>query len=230
MKFGIIGAMDDEIGLMQNRLEDPEIKVIGGMEFFQGQWQDKQVVLVRSGICKVNAALCTQTLITQFDVDAVIFTGVAGALDPSLDVGDIVISSDAIQHDVDATAFGYAPGQIPGLELAFSADENLVSKARRAAANALGDNKVIVGRVLSGDIFLADPDKARELEHKFQGACVEMEGAATAQTCHRYGIPFVIIRSISDRADGSANIDFKQFVKQSAFNAMSIVENILEEI
>ncbi|WP_027340736.1 5'-methylthioadenosine/adenosylhomocysteine nucleosidase [Halonatronum saccharophilum] len=234
MRFGIIGAMEIEIERLKKGMDIEEEFKKANMTFYSGKLKGKKVVLVRSGIGKVNAAVCTQILIDEFEIDKIIFTGVAGAVDPQLDVGDIVISEDVVQHDVDVTAFGRELGEIPELNRAsFKADKNLVQMAKEIGEKVLsegGGSKVKVGRVLSGDQFISNNDKAKWLREKFSGSCTEMEGASVGQVAFLNNIPFVIIRSISDKADGEANISFDEFLPLAARNSYNIVKGILGEI
>lgn len=200
----------------------------GGFTLFSGLLAGKPVLVAQCGIGKVNAAALAQLLILE-GVTHVIFTGVAGALAPELDVGDIVVSSDAVQHDVDVRALGYALGVVPGEALSWPADEALRQLAL-AAARALGEVHVVSGRVLSGDRFIADRSVVRRLRDTFAGSCAEMEGAAVAQICSRAGVPFVIIRSISDRADGSAEADFRAFTPLAARRAKAVVLGMLSRL
>ncbi|WP_018247278.1 5'-methylthioadenosine/adenosylhomocysteine nucleosidase [Orenia marismortui] len=233
MKIGIIGAMDIEIELLKEELDLKDTLNKASMEFYAGELLDKEVVLVRSGIGKVNAAVCTQILIDDFAIDQIIFTGVAGAVDPVLDVGDIVISSEVAQHDIDVTGFGREYGEVPGLDrVFFEAEEKLVNLAKVAGekVTAKEDIKVLIGRVLSGDQFIADREKVAWLESTFGGYCTEMEGAAVGQVCFLNSKPFVIIRSMSDKADGEANISFDEFAKIAADNSYKIVVEMLKNI
>jgi len=230
IKIGLIGAMAEEIELIERDLQKAETSVYAGIAFHEGELHGCRVVLCKSGVGKVNAAVCTQLLIDRFGVTGVVFTGVAGALDPELDIGDIVISTDCMQHDMDVTALGFAKGVIPFAEQSeFSADPELVELAWRES-EALFGKRVRKGRVLSGDRFVADRDEVRRLRGEFGGACVEMEGAAVAQVCAMNGIPFVIIRSMSDRADGSAHVDFTEFTRLAADHSYQLVSRIMQRL
>jgi len=233
LKIGIIGAMDIEIELLKKDLELRNTLNKASMEFYEGELIGKEVVLVRSGIGKVNAAVCTQILIDDFDIDEIIFTGVAGAVDPTLDVGDIVISNEVAQHDIDVTGFGREYGEVPGLDrVFFAAEQRLVNLAKDAGEKVTADEdiKVLIGRILSGDQFIADREKVAWLEEIFAGCCTEMEGAAVGQVCFLNAKPFVIIRSMSDKADGEANISFDEFAKIAADNSYQIVVEMLKNI
>lgn len=228
--IGIIGAMHEEIIELKKEISDLSEKTSAGMSFFEGNLHNKKVVLVESGIGKVNAAVCAAILIEKFKVSKIIFTGVAGGIATDLDVGDIVISKDLIQHDVDVTAFGALPGEIPRMENStFRADPKLVNVAEDAA-KSIGGLNVKTGRILSGDQFISSMDKIKWMRNTFAGDCVEMEGAAVAHVCTLYGVPFVVIRAISDKADHSAEIDFAQFVVSAAANAKKIVYNMIDMI
>lgn len=230
-KIGIIGAMDEEIKILHDNMSVERVINIASMEFFEGFLKDKKVVLVRCGIGKVNAAVCTQILITQFNVQGIINTGVAGAVYDKLNIGDIVISKDVAQHDFDATGFGYKLGEIPRLnEYIFKGDNNLIELAQKISKEELIEHNVYLGRILSGDVFVASPDVKEVLWDTFEGYCVEMEGAAIGQTCYLNKIPFVILRSISDKADGSAHVNFNEFVNRAAVNSSEIVEKIINYI
>lgn len=229
--LAIIGAMEEEVQLFKEQMTNVEIVKKAGMEFYLGSLYGKDLVLVRCGIGKVNAAICTQVLVDDFSVEKVIFTGVAGGLSPKIDVGDVVISTDCVQHDFDATAFGYRAGEIPRLDkVEFEADKDLIALAVTASEKIEGFPKVYTGRILSGDIFVADKEKAVTLGQKFDGLCVEMEGAAVAQGCYLNEVKFVIIRSMSDKADGSAHEDFGAFVHTSAENALKLVKSMLDHM
>jgi adenosylhomocysteine nucleosidase len=228
--IGLIGAMAEEIERLEERLERQSETTVAGIRFQQGTFGGQPVVLCRSGVGKVNAAACTQLLIDRFGVDAVIFTGVAGALDPSLEIGDIVISRDCQQHDMDASPLGFVRGTIPFAEVSvFPADPALVKLAAEASELA-AEGRVIQGRVLSGDQFIADRDTVRLLHEQFGGACVEMEGAAVAQVCAMNGVPYVVIRSMSDKADGSAHVNFPEFAVMAADRSFRIVERMIHSL
>ncbi|NLJ33607.1 MAG: 5'-methylthioadenosine/adenosylhomocysteine nucleosidase [Firmicutes bacterium] len=227
MRFGIIGAMEGEISQLKSLMEIDNQRKIGGMMFKQGLLEGIKTVLVQSGIGKVNGALCAHILINVYRVDCVIFTGVAGALLAQLDIGDIVISADSMYHDVDVTDFGYPLGQIPRLPVrAFPAEPRLIELARETAERKL-KRRVIVGRVLTGDRFIADKAEAQKLGTELAGVCVEMEGAGVGQACYMNKIPYVLIRCISDKADGTAPSDFNLFSQQAADCAAEIVCGIL---
>ncbi|EOD01291.1 5'-methylthioadenosine/adenosylhomocysteine nucleosidase [Caldisalinibacter kiritimatiensis] len=230
-KIGIIGAMDEEIEIIKDKMTIDKIQQVAGMEFYLGKLEDREVVLVRCGIGKVNAAVCTQILISKFSVSMVINTGVAGAIYDELNIGDIVISKDVIQHDFDATAFGYKLGEIPRLdEYIFKGDERLIEITKQVTKEQLKGHKAFVGRILSGDVFVASAEKKDSLWKNFEGYCAEMEGAAIGHTCYLNNIPFVILRAMSDKADGSAHVNFNEFVHKAARNSANIVQEIVKLI
>ena len=226
--IGIIGAMHEEIVELRELMLEKEIKEIAGMKFYTGKLNGKECVLVESGIGKVNAAICTTLLINRFNSKKIIFTGVAGGVDPVLNVGDIVISDDLVQHDVDVTAFGCKYGEIPRMNNSFfKADKLLSEKAYSAAKKIFPEKNVVKGRVLSGDQFVSSAEKTKWFQDIFNGACVEMEGASVAHVCHLFNTPFVVIRSISDKADHSAGVDFNTFKHEAARVSKEIVMNII---
>ncbi len=226
--IGIIGAMDSEIQLLLEDLQDRRDEHFGSFTLHVGRLENHPVTLAKCGIGKVNAAALTQLMMLQ-DVDQIIFTGVAGALDLSLNVGDIVISQDALQSDLDVTALGYKLGEVPGEPLTWVADGRLVQLAEQAATIIQGI-KVKVGRILSCDQFIASPEKSSWFRETFNGLCTEMEGAAVAQICAKWQVPFVIIRSISDSANHSANVDFREFTVLAATRAKQVVRAMLRSM
>jgi len=230
MRIGIIGAMDEEIELFQEGMGHLQQQEMASIRFYEGEMNGKAVVLCKSGIGKVNAAVTTQILIDKFDVEQIIFTGVAGALHPDLDIGDIVISTAAQQHDVDVTPLGYEKAIIPDQERSiFLANEELITLAKKASQE-VNEGKVVTGLILSGDQFIADRVQVQSLHEELHGLCTEMEGAAVAQVCDMNQVPFVIIRSMSDKADGSAHVNFVQFTKLASKRSYQIVDKMLHMI
>lgn len=230
MKIGIIGAMDEEIRILKEKMNNIETTVIAGCEFYQGELNNKQVVLTKSGIGKVAAAIATTLLLEKFSPDTIINTGSAGGYDKALNVGDIVISTEVRFHDVDVTAFGYEIGQMAQLPAAFSAQKELIDIAEQAA-QVLTSLKTITGLICTGDTFMADPDKAQIALNNFptMAAC-EMEAAAIAQVCYQFNVPFIIIRSLSDIAGKKSELSFEQYLPIAAKNASILVENILSKL
>ena len=199
-----------------------------GMEFYKGRLEGRNVVVVRCGVGKVNAAMCVQVLADRFEVDGIINTGIAGSLRAEINIGDMVLSTDAVQHDVDATVFGYRPGQVPQMDVfAFEADERLRAAAKECCRNVNPDISVFEGRVLTGDQFIAGKDKKEWLEETFHGFCTEMEGAAIAQAAHLNQIPFLIVRAISDKADDSATMDYPEFERQAIIHSTRLTKELV---
>ena len=201
------------------------------MEFHEGNLNGMPVVVVQCGVGKVNAAMCVQILADLYDVTHIINTGVAGSLNPALDIGDILVSKDAIQHDMDVTPLGYAKGQIPGLEqLAFAADEKLCKTAVEVCKKVNPDIHVTEGRVVSGDQFISSKEIKDALIAEFHPDCTEMEGASIAQAAALNNIPYVVIRAISDKADGSAQEDYPTFEKKAAEHCAKLVQEMMKEL
>ena len=229
--LGIIGAMDEEVSKLKEIMDDIEISTRASMEFYNGKMCGKDVVVVRSGIGKVNAGICTQILVDIYGVDSVINTGIAGSLNADIDIGDIVLSTDALQHDMDATGFGYEPGVIPRMETStFIADEKLRRVAKESCEKVNPDIKVFEGRVVSGDQFISDKGKKTYIEENFKGSCTEMEGAAIAQAAYLNNIPFLIIRAISDKADDSATVDYPTFEAKAIEHSVKLVKEMVSRL
>lgn len=229
--IGIIGAMEEEVIAIRRKMNIKETVHIASMDFYVGELNRKKIVIVRCGIGKVNAAVCTQILIDKFDVSYIINTGVAGGLYPEINIGDIIISSDTVEHDMDVTAFGHEKGYIPRMDKTFfEADKWLVEIAKKAAEGIKGEHKVYVARIASGDQFISSMKAKDEIYTTFTAYCAEMEGAAIAHTCFLNKVPFVVIRAISDKADQSADVNFDEFVNLAARNASNIIEAMIEEI
>ena len=222
IKIGIIGAMELEVEELKSHMNTSDIITKAGMKFYEGTLNNVNVVVVQSGIGKVNAALCVQILADVFQVSHVINTGVAGSLNADLDIGDILISADALHHDMDVTIFGYQMGRRE-----FLADEQMISLAKEACEKVNPDIQVKVGRVVSGDQFVSDKAVKNRLIDLYQGDCTEMEGAAIAHSAYLNGIPFVIIRAISDKADDSAEMDYPTFEKAAAKHSARLVEEMI---
>jgi len=220
MIIGIIGAMEAEINLLLSKMENVKTITHLNKTFYQGNLLEKEVVLVECGIGKVNAAVVTQAVINKFGADYVINTGLAGAIDSSLKVGDIVVSTDLVYHDVDATGFGYQKGQMPGMETYFNADEKLIALAAKEKA-------VKKGRIATGDQFISSSSERKAIWENFKALCVEMEGAAIAHACLLSNTPFVVIRSISDEANENAKDAFALNLDLAVKTSTEIVESML---
>ena len=229
-KYGIIGAMESEVRALCNELVNHETVEYAGLKFFTGLLKGKDVVIVKSGIGKVNAALCAQALILKFSVTKIINTGIAGAFAKGLEVFDFVVSTAAVYHDFDTTAFGYKQGQVPGLPETFPADEALAA----AAVTAFGKtefakkHKVVKGIVASGDQFISDSAAKRTIQAHFDPACVEMEGCAIAQACYLNKVPFVIVRCMSDMADESVEQTYSFNEDVCAAASACLVKKMIE--
>jgi len=228
--LGIITATAEEYTALGKILPGAEkIKAQAGMEFLVGELNGKKVVGVQAGIGKVSAAVCTQVMIDRFSPDAIINVGVAGALNPELHVADIVISSDAAQHDFDTCFFGDSPGFISVInKIYFEADEKLMKAADEAAEALQIPHRI--GRIVTGDQFICNEEKKQWLISQFQGDCTEMEGGAIAQACYMNSVPFVIIRAISDGASDGAPMQYDEFVTLAAERAMQLIEKVIEYI
>ncbi|MCE4956180.1 5'-methylthioadenosine/S-adenosylhomocysteine nucleosidase [Macrococcoides caseolyticum] len=227
--IGIIGAMQEEIEILKNDMVDLVTEKQAHVEIYKGSLYGKEVVLMQSGIGKVNAAICTTLLIKEYQPDVIINTGSAGGLGASLSVGDIVISQDVLHHDVVATAFGYDLGQVPGMPAVYKADTNLISVAEQA----IQENNLTahIGLIVSGDSFIGSAEQKQIiLNHFSDSLAVEMEAAAVAQTCHQFEVPFIITRAISDLANGEANMSFDEFLKVACVSSSKIVKSILETL
>ena len=229
--IGIIGAMEEEVAHLKEAMQVEKTVERAAMTFVKGKLDGKDVVVVRSGIGKVNAGICAQILADLFEVDTLINTGVAGSLDAALDIGDIVISTDAVQHDIDVSALGDPVGQIPRMDtFAFPADERLVQLAVQANEEANPDIHTFTGRVVSGDQFVSDGAVKERLVTQFQAKCTEMEGAAIAQAAYLNKISCVIIRAISDKADNSSTMDYAAFEKQAITHTVRLVRNLMGKV
>jgi adenosylhomocysteine nucleosidase len=227
-KIGLIGAMVEEIALFKEHMSDLAESSNAGISFVEGLFEGKRIVLCKSGVGKVNAAVTTQLLIDKYEVDTVLFTGVAGALDPELSIGDIVVSTECMQHDMDVTALGFPRGTIPfQMSSLFGAAPDLIERAA-ASARKLFDGQTKLGRVLSGDQFIADRQAVKSLHEELGGSCTEMEGAAVAQVCAMNGIPYVVIRSMSDKADGSAHMNFAEFTLLASEHSYRLVADMIK--
>lgn len=230
-RIGIIGAMEEEVAILQSEMQETAVEHKGGLAFHVGSWQGKEIVAVRCGIGKVNAALCAQILADCYDVGLLINTGVAGGLAQELEVGDIVVSTEALQHDMDATGFGYELGVIPRMECScFPAQKELVELALEVCREVNPGIQAAAGRVLSGDQFISSEEKKQWLADTFGGACAEMEGAAIAQAAYQNKIPYVILRGISDKAGADAEVTYEEFVEKAVIHITNVVRGIVGKL
>ncbi len=223
-KLGIIGAMDIEVAALKEKMEGLTVRTLSGMEFCTGTLRGLPVVIVKCGVGKVNAAMCAQVLISCFGVTHLVNTGIAGSLCARLDIGDLVVSRDVMHHDFDCCHFGYPAGKVPGMDVvAFPADVAMIAMAQEAA-QAVHPGHVQLGRVASGDQFVCSQEKKQAIIDMTGALCTEMEGAAIAQTAYRNGVPFVVLRAISDKADNSAEMDYPTFEKLAAERCAAVTE------
>ena len=229
--IGIIGAMEVEVAILKEKMEDVRIIKKASMDFYEGILAGKKVVVVRSGIGKVNAGICAQILADVFSVDAIINTGIAGSLNKNINIGDIVLSTDVVQHDMDATGFGYRKGQIQQMPVFFfNADDNLRRLAAEVCKEVNPDIQVFEGRIASGDQFVCDQDVKNRIVSEFSAYATEMEGAAIGQAAYLNEIPFLVVRAISDKADGSAQMDYSEFEKAAVDHSVRLTLNMLARI
>ncbi|MEM5003715.1 5'-methylthioadenosine/S-adenosylhomocysteine nucleosidase [Priestia megaterium] len=230
MKVAIIGAMEEEVTILRDKIENRQETVIAGCEYSIGTISGVEVVLLKSGIGKVNAALSTAILLEKFKPDYVINTGSAGGFHPELNVGDAVISTEVRHHDVDVTVFNYEYGQVPNLPAAFKADEKLVRLAEESALEVT-DMKIVKGLIATGDSFMNDPVRVEFVRSKFPDLyAAEMEAAAVAQVCYQFDVPFVILRALSDIAGKESNVSFEQFLEKAAVNSTKLVLNFITKL
>ena len=222
--LGIIGAMDTEVAKLKELMTDVTVVQAASMEFYRGKLSGAEAVVVRAGVGKVNAACCTQALIDKFPVSCVINTGIAGSLQAKIDIGDIVLATDAIEHDMDCSPLGYAPGKIPAMDTeSFVADARLRGIAKESCQAVNPDIHVYEGRVVTGDQFVSDREKKTWLVQTFDGCCTEMEGASIAHAAYLNEIPFLIVRAISDKADDSAKMDYPTFEAKAIEHSVRLI-------
>lgn len=230
MIIGIIGAMDEEVEILIKEIKVERQEYKAKMQFNYGDLWGQKVVVVRSGIGKVNAAVCCQILIDDFAVDKIINVGIAGGIGKDIMPGDIVIGDNLVQYDMDTSAFGDRIGQIPRLEVFdFKCDNELISLAKKACENSTNQSSFI-GRIVTGDQFVADIDKIKWLNGEFGALACEMEGGSIAQVCYLNNVPFVVIRSISDNANNGAHMDYEKFKYIAVENSVRILKNILNNM
>ena len=221
-KLGIVGAMQLEVETLLAAMQDVNVVVKPVATFYEGKLEGLDVVVVQCGVGKVNAAMCTQCLCDCFGVTHLVNTGIAGSLCADLDIADLVVSKDAMYHDFDCVHFGYEMGRVPGMDVvAFPADEMMAALAF-SAAEKVNPGHTKTGRVASGDLFVAEKNAKERIIQRTGALCTEMEGAAIAHTAYRNGVPFVVIRAISDKADDSAEMDYPTFEKIAAHRCAAV--------
>ena len=229
-KLGIIGAMTVEVELLKENMEAVTVSTHAGMDFCAGRLCGLDAVVVQCGVGKVNAAMCAQILCSVFGVTHLVNTGIAGSLNAALDIGDLVVSRDAMYHDFDCVHFGYEMGKVPGMDVvAFPADAAMIELAF-AAAEAVNPGHTQVARVASGDLFVAEKAAKNAIIEKTGAWCTEMEGDAIAQTAYRNKVPFVILRAISDKADDSANMDYPTFERIAAHRCAAVTTALAKNL
>ena len=230
MKLGIIGAMQIEVETLVSRLENLSCRTVAGSNYYEGKLEGLDVVVVQCGVGKVNAAMCAQILCSVYGVTHIVNTGIAGSLCAELDIGDLVISEDAMYHDFDCVHFGYEMGRVPGMDVvAFPADKLMISAAI-AAAEGINPGHCRTGRVASGDLFVAEKSAKNRIIEITGAVCTEMEGAAIAHTAYRNGVPFVILRAISDKADDSAEMDYPTFEAIAARRCAAVTTELAKRL
>lgn len=230
MKVGIIGAMEEEVTILRDKMSNTKTTTIANCELIEGQIEGTDVVLVRSGIGKVNAAIATTLLLEQFKPDYVLNTGSAGGFAADLKVGSVVISDEVVHHDVNVTAFGYELGQVPQLPPTFSSDVKLTEIAKEAVEE-LGEHSHGTGLIASSDTFMSDPTHVETVRQNFpEMIAAEMEAAAVAQVCHQFNTPFVVIRALSDIAGQEAPMSFDEFLPIAAKHSSEIVVKVLSKL
>lgn len=233
--IGVIGAMDSEVQYLIDRIDCRKTTEIFGYSFHSGSLYGKRVTVVKCGIGKVNAARGTQLLIDRFSPDAIVNTGIAGALDPELKVGDAVIATGLVQHDFNVMAFGHARGYICTGDdhrkpTSFIPDEKLAGKLRQAAGQVLKGSSITEGVIATGDLFVADAKTRRGIRDEFSAVAAEMEGAAIAQTATYSGVPFAVLRVVSDNADGEASVSYDKFEAETAKRSAAVIEEFLKRL
>lgn len=233
LTIGVIGAMDSEIEDLVSLIGNADKTDIYGLTFYSGIANGKNLLLLKSGVGKVNAARCTQILIDKFDPDYIINSGIAGGIAPELCVGDVVVGDELVQHDFDVSGLGYAKGYIctgvnPDQPTIFNSDEILIEKLEKAAQSVPGN--VHRGRIASGDLFVSSPDDKSRIRQEFSVSAAEMEGAAVAQTAAYGNIPFAVLRVISDQADGSAAESYTEFESEAAKKSSDVITELLRLI
>ena len=221
--IGIIGAMDEEISVILSEMNNISEYNINNIKFYKGKIYDKDLVLVKSGIGMVNSSIITTLLIKEFDVNKILFSGVAGSLNKNINVGDIVIADSLVEYMFDATEFGYEIGQIPRMENSVFKSENLLNKIR----DILKKDSIFYGKILSGDKFVSNLEEKEKIGKKFDALAVDMESAAVAHCAYILGVEFAIIRSISDSLNSDSVMEYAEFVNVAAMNSKEILLKLL---
>jgi len=228
MPIAILSALAEEIQLYHDTCSVTASTERAGFAFHQASYAGHDLVLVQCGVGKVHAAMCSQILIDTFQVDAIVCTGTAGAAHSGLAIGDIVVAEDCVHHDIDVTFLGLPRGQIPFTDLRFFETSRPLQD--RAMDATLPEHTAHRGRVLTGDMFVQDEDYLAEIRRDLGGDCVEMEGAAVGQVCARSCVPYLVVRAISDRADGTSADDFQAFLHEAAETSARVVLHLLDAL
>ncbi|MEZ0480541.1 5'-methylthioadenosine/S-adenosylhomocysteine nucleosidase [Planococcus sp. SSTMD024] len=230
MRIGVIGAMEEEVELLRNQLANTSVREIANSEFTTGTYKGQELILLKSGIGKVNAAMTTTILMQEFNPDLVLNIGSAGGFDEELEVGAVVISDEVRHHDVDATVFGYELGQVPQMPAAYTANKELIELAVKAV-DEIGEHQHAVGLIATGDSFMSDPERVALVKQQFpEMKAAEMEAAAVAQVCFQYDTAFVVIRALSDIAGKESSISFDEFLPVAAKHSTEIVLRVIEKM
>ncbi|ALS74252.1 5'-methylthioadenosine nucleosidase [Planococcus rifietoensis] len=230
MRIGVIGAMEEEVELLRNQLANTSVREIANSEFTTGTYKGQELILLKSGIGKVNAAMTTTILMQEFKPDLVLNIGSAGGFDEELEVGAVVISDEVRHHDVDATVFGYELGQVPQMPAAYIANKELIELAVQAV-DEIGEHQHAVGLIATGDSFMSDPDRVALVKQQFpEMKAAEMEAAAVAQVCFQYDTAFVVIRALSDIAGKESSVSFDEFLPVAAKHSTEIVLRVIEKM
>lgn len=229
-KIAIIAAMDEEMLEIKKIMKNRKRIKLYNAKIIEGRIQEKECILAKCGVGKVNAARITQMLIDKYEIEFVVNVGSAGALKDDLNIGDIVIGKDLVQHDFDITAFGYEKGYITDIGKEIATDATLINKCEKAMKNALNTetNQCKIGTIASGDRFCTKLALKEEIVENFGADCVEMEGAAIAQVCLLDKIPCIIIRSISDKLNGNNQVDYALYLERAARNCAKFIEKLLK--
>ncbi|MBU9672847.1 5'-methylthioadenosine/S-adenosylhomocysteine nucleosidase [Planococcus sp. CP5-4] len=230
MRIGVIGAMEEEVELLRNQLANPSVREIANSEFTTGTYKGQELILLKSGIGKVNAAMTTTILMQEFKPDLVLNIGSAGGFDEELEVGAVVISDEVRHHDVDATVFGYELGQVPQMPASYIANKELIELAVQAV-DEIGEHQHAVGLIATGDSFMSDPERVALVKQQFpEMKAAEMEAAAVAQVCFQYDTAFVVIRALSDIAGKESSVSFDEFLPVAAKHSTEIVLRVIEKM
>lgn len=230
MRIGVIGAMEEEVELLRNQLANTSVREIANSEFTTGTYKGQELILLKSGIGKVNAAMTTTILMQEFKPDLVLNIGSAGGFDEELEVGAVVISDEVRHHDVDATVFGYELGQVPQMPAAYHANKELIELAVQAVEE-IGEHQHAVGLIATGDSFMSDPERVALVKQQFpEMKAAEMEAAAVAQVCFQYDTAFVVIRALSDIAGKESSVSFDEFLPVAAKHSTEIVLRVIEKM